>query len=486
MPAAAHTAGVTYSQVCYVLTLGHTGQGSDPTATPANSVGCLSSEYVAGEAISLSGATPDTGWQITGWTGTTNNSSTAATNSLTMPAAAHAAGVNYSSQMCYTLSKTADPTGGGAINADPAPNCNNGTQYTYGTVVVLTATANADWGFTGWSGACSCAGACSVTMDADKAVTAHFTAVSDSSLVAYWRFDETACTTATDSSGHNNTGAVSGADWTTGKVGGALNFQGGSWGAEDHVVVPDSSSLSLDTNRMTIAMWIYPTDLEHPYNTLIEKSNAPQSPSGLDWIVTPRSADRQDYPTFGVDWNSDNITDGDERVDGNTILTVNSWNFIAVTYDGAAMRFHVDGVEKGTTAKADGTLPNHHSEIWLGASRVWGGEAFYGLIDEVRIYNRALSSAEIQALMIPSPAVSIDTSQVHWPAVPEAEGYQVYESTEPYFEPSGSPPVQTSLSYTLPSDTINRYYIVRAVNGPVQSDNSNRVGRFIFQLVPGQ
>jgi len=80
---------------CYALTLTHTGQGSDPVASPANSEGCAAGQYVAGEAISLSGAVPAGGWQIGGWTGTSNNASTAAANSLTMPAGAHTAGVTY-------------------------------------------------------------------------------------------------------------------------------------------------------------------------------------------------------------------------------------------------------------------------------------------------------------------------------------------------------------------------------------------------------
>ena len=80
---------------CYALTLGHTGNGTTPTASPANSTGCGANEYVAGETINLSGAAPDSGWQIDGWYGTGNDASTADTNSLSMPASAHQAGVDY-------------------------------------------------------------------------------------------------------------------------------------------------------------------------------------------------------------------------------------------------------------------------------------------------------------------------------------------------------------------------------------------------------
>ncbi len=87
--------GVPSGSTCYALTLAHTGNGTTPAASPANSTGCAAGQYLAGESISLSGAAPDTGWQIASWYGTSNNASTASTNSLTMPAGAHAAGVNY-------------------------------------------------------------------------------------------------------------------------------------------------------------------------------------------------------------------------------------------------------------------------------------------------------------------------------------------------------------------------------------------------------
>jgi len=90
-----YTVEIVDSIVCYALTLGHSGSGTAPVADLANSTGCPTGEYVAGETINLSGATPDLGWGIAGWYGTDNDGSRADTNVLTMPASAHAAGVNY-------------------------------------------------------------------------------------------------------------------------------------------------------------------------------------------------------------------------------------------------------------------------------------------------------------------------------------------------------------------------------------------------------
>jgi hypothetical protein len=80
---------------CYPLTLSHEGYGSDPVPDPTYSPGCPSGRYVEGETINLSGAIPEAGWQVSGWIGTSQDESTAGTNSLTMPASAHTVSVLY-------------------------------------------------------------------------------------------------------------------------------------------------------------------------------------------------------------------------------------------------------------------------------------------------------------------------------------------------------------------------------------------------------
>ena len=79
---------------CYTLSRSHTGSGGEPTAAPPNSTGCATGRYTSGQAISLS-ASPAAGWRVKNWSGTTNNGSTATTNSLTMPAANHTVSVAY-------------------------------------------------------------------------------------------------------------------------------------------------------------------------------------------------------------------------------------------------------------------------------------------------------------------------------------------------------------------------------------------------------
>ncbi len=158
MPAGPHTVTVIYEPDvtvdCYDLTLGHSGQGDDPTATPNKSTGCTAGRYVAGQAISLS-ANPANGWKVGGWSGTANDGSTATSNSLTMPAADHAASVTYiedTATTCYRL--TLKRTGQGAMPAaapNKSPGCGNG-KYVAGTLITLTADPARGWHVAGWSG----------------------------------------------------------------------------------------------------------------------------------------------------------------------------------------------------------------------------------------------------------------------------------------------------------------------------------------------
>ncbi|MEJ5200980.1 MAG: DNRLRE domain-containing protein [Anaerolineales bacterium] len=154
------------SPTCYTLTLSHTGNGSDPTASPVKSAACSTNgQYVAGEVITLS-AVPDPGWQIASWTGTSAPSS----NTLTMPASNHTASVTYS-QIPYTL--TVNIVGNGTVTKNP-----NQDSYHYGDVVQLTATPAAGWSFSGWSGDLSGSdNPKSITIQGNASVTATFSAI---------------------------------------------------------------------------------------------------------------------------------------------------------------------------------------------------------------------------------------------------------------------------------------------------------------------
>jgi len=104
MPASNTVVGVNYVLACYRLTLSHAGSGNDPNATPLASEGCGSVQYHYNAQISIN-ANPAPGWQVSAWSGTTNNTLTATTNSLVMPAA------DYSASVIYGQIPVSDPGG---------------------------------------------------------------------------------------------------------------------------------------------------------------------------------------------------------------------------------------------------------------------------------------------------------------------------------------------------------------------------------------
>jgi len=156
MQASNQTVTVNYVQApatCYPLTRTHTGSGVDPSASPANSAGCSSSQYTAGAVVQLT-ASPSSGWNVGSWSGADNNGSTSTSNSVTMPAGSRTVTVNYvqTPATCYMLTRT--HTGSGvdpSVSPANSAGCSS-SQYTAGAVVQLTASASSGWIVGSWSG----------------------------------------------------------------------------------------------------------------------------------------------------------------------------------------------------------------------------------------------------------------------------------------------------------------------------------------------
>ncbi len=87
-------------------------------------------------------------------------------------------------------------------------------------------------------------------------------------MISYWKFDEGAGINARDSAGNNDGILKEGPVWTSGKIGGALEFDG----ADDYVEVPDSSSLN-PTEEITVMAWINPTDKNNQISAVVKKSD---------------------------------------------------------------------------------------------------------------------------------------------------------------------------------------------------------------------
>jgi Concanavalin A-like lectin/glucanases superfamily/Malectin domain/Domain of unknown function (DUF1929)/Bacterial Ig domain/Bacterial Ig-like domain len=219
-----------------------------------------------------------------------------------------------------------------------------------------------------------------LTTSAPVQVTTNNTA-SPSGLVLSFNFNQGSGTTVPDGAGKGNTGTLTNTTWSaTGKYGGSLSFNGSSsW-----VTVADNATLDL-TNAMTLEGWVNPTATGTTWRTVLIKQN-----TGA--LVYSLYANTDTQRPSGHVFTS---TEFDTR--GTAAVPLNAWTFLAVTYDGATLRMYVNGTQV-SSKPVSGSMPNSTGVLRIGGNSVWG-EYFAGLIDNVRVYNRALSASELQTDM---------------------------------------------------------------------------------------
>jgi len=82
---------------------------------------------------------------------------------------------------------------------------------------------------------------------------------------------------------------------------------------------------------------------------------------------------------------------------GNARLPINAWSHVALTFDGATLRLYINGT-LNTATSVSGATATSALPLRIGGNSIWG-EFFSGRIDDVRIYNRPLSSSEVQSDM---------------------------------------------------------------------------------------
>ena len=221
-------------------------------------------------------------------------------------------------------------------------------------------------------------------------VLASTAAAQDPSLVLYFSLDEDPVDEARDLSLYENHGSVEGGpEWVEAMFGGGLFFDA----TDDQIVVPSSETLDI-TDEITLMAWIKPgPNLTADWRTIMGK--APTSVLGQNSFAYDFRTDQNGTLRYSLNLGGWQYVLGPQ-------LTEDTWYHVAGTYDGAELILYVDGAPVGTT-QAAGTIEVVADPLCVGnivnAAGTVQNEYWSGVIDEVRIWDRALGESEVAANM---------------------------------------------------------------------------------------
>jgi glucose/arabinose dehydrogenase/chitodextrinase len=207
-------------------------------------------------------------------------------------------------------------------------------------------------------------------------------------LVAAYSFDEGTGAIANDSSSQGNTATlVNGVAWVAGQHGKAASFDG----VNDYITIPNSTSTNISGNALTLSMWINPQPIASGDSVLI----------GKFWNTTMSSP----YYQYGLELAGGNrtnfyvgTTSGPLVAAAGTTLPYNQWSYLAITFDGAQVKTYVNGALVNTQALS-ATITARGNAMNIGADAS-AAQFNKGLLDDLRIYSRALTQTQIQTDMI--------------------------------------------------------------------------------------
>lgn len=228
-------------------------------------------------------------------------------------------------------------------------------------------------------------------------VASQLPTVLQSGLVGYWPF----CGNADDASGNGNNGTVNGATLTNDRFGNASSAYSFD-GVNDYIVVQDIPILK-PSNSISLCAWVNIDMSEQSnFNSIIYKShNQSQNYSSYSLITGNAGWNQTGNPGFTLrttssyNWTGANGTS--TQVPGQNIT--NQWQFVCGTWDGTNMKIYQNGVLIATVPQS-GTIIYNTENLFFGKRKDGGGldDFFTGKLDDIAIWNRALTASEIQQL----------------------------------------------------------------------------------------
>jgi len=209
----------------------------------------------------------------------------------------------------------------------------------------------------------------------------------ENGLVAYWALDENSGNTATDSAGSNTGTLLNGPTWTTGQYNSALSFDG----TDDYVDL-GTGNFNL-TDSLTVSAWVNVSSANSGYATIIGRGQYLYP----FWL----QLDIENKIRFGIRTTSANYLTTDTR------LNTGQWYHLAATYQNGERIIYING-QPSKSDTLTGALYQKSGEKTLLGNTPNSTAYFNGTIDDVRIYNRALSAQEISDLYNNAPVTLPD------------------------------------------------------------------------------
>lgn len=242
-----------------------------------------------------------------------------------------------------------------------------------------------------------------------------------------------------DSSGNDNHGIVTGAVLTTDRFGNANSAY--SFDGDGDYIDCGGSYLFDITRSLSIAAWIEPNNFDTDHGIVSKMGSLSEAYD----LVT--SADNSSPPLNHIRFNAGRPFLFSQSIDSQR------WHFVAAVFDAAMMRqyIYIDGVLTDSMSTDNNSIPSNNDHLYIGAHQplvvpYWSWD---GKLDDIRIYNRPLSSAEMDSLyqiggwpppiapqLVSPPDDSIGIAlnpALQWTQIPNADAYRLQVSTDSGF-----------------------------------------------------
>ena len=212
-----------------------------------------------------------------------------------------------------------------------------------------------------------------------------FAQIPTNGLVGYWPFNGN----ANDESGNGNNGTVNGATLTVDRFGNANNSYSFN-GVNNYISIPNSTLFNFD--KFTISLWIRISNYTKPEGDVFIFNNG-DDVKGSSWRIYHQGV----IPTDSASLVNDIFTPS--RFINYHPISSGKWHNVIFIYDNSQIKTFIDGGLTGSRSTF-GSILNTNSDIMIGARQQFSSvTGFYnGIIDDIRIYNRALTQSELSAM----------------------------------------------------------------------------------------